>query len=877
MMTGFGGVSQLLSQPWIPRFGTRYQNINSPAKDASPEITSHAGTSSPFYEAGESTQRVSSTATANGRDWIKGVVVCVWTVGVVLALNVILTAVAAGIAYQKNGTYNFVYASLFEGKCSVAKNWATGIHLVINILSTIMLGASNYCMQCLASPSRADVDNAHRQRLWLSIGIPNIPDLLFYGKGRRRILGFILLTTSLPFHLIYNSAAYYSLGPSEYGVVLTTADSLNIPAPLHGVSDYSAACPSNSGFNVTLLHAAIEAGTLKKLTRQQCADTFAQDYIPGQRTVFLVTNSSIPEDQRFSYVDSGNNPTIYEVKGHSMFSWMCNGDYRCTKDAVVERLSNWTVSPRLWVAPHLDLTVPTPNGHRTSDSASYNASQLGLRDTDDTRHLGALLSQRPFEGELKLMLDNTSMWANDSWARDISIDGYGVTCGASSLDKQFQIDHCVSLPIDERCQLSFSPPICLIIICCSIIKLVCMLLAARDDREDVLLTVGDAISSFLTRPDPTTKGRGLLSKKMIQDENSGWHRNRNHEYDIPLLSVKEFIPQYLAKRQLWADAVGKMRWMSTLVTYAPHGLWLSDYTANVKDRCVILIGVGALLFVIGIRGFTEFYKATDMWSFGLGQVTAGTLVTSVIESKTGTSVFGMILLANTPQLVVSVAYFMYNALMTCMLLAAEYDHYATERKPLRVSWPRGIQRSTYYLSLPYRYSLPLLAASAILHWLVSQSLFFVEIIPFDAVGVRQDDSALVTCGYSPVATLFSMIVGILFVSAMLLLGRRRFRSRMPLAVHCSAAISAACHPITEGDHALQPVQWGEVPVDVVPVKRSSAGGGLEAESSEGLSDLYEQSEALGEDPQNDAAESNVFHCSFTSDKVSEPHPSRLYI
>jgi hypothetical protein len=121
----------------------------------------------------------------------------------VLTINIVLAIIAAGIAYSKNGEQDFSFAALYIGKCSVAKNWMTGLHLVINILSTVMLGASNYCMQCLVSPSRAQVDTAHSKRVWLRIGVPNIWGLLWSQRGKRQLLGWILLATSLPIHLMW--------------------------------------------------------------------------------------------------------------------------------------------------------------------------------------------------------------------------------------------------------------------------------------------------------------------------------------------------------------------------------------------------------------------------------------------------------------------------------------------------------------------------------------------------------------------------------------------------------------------------------------------------------------------------------------------------
>lgn len=49
------------------------------------------------------------------------------------------------------------------------------------------------------------------------------------------------------------------------------------------------------------------------------------------------------------------------------------------------------------------------------------------------------------------------------------------------------------------------------------------------------------------------------------------------------------------------------------------------------------------------------------------------------------------------------------------------------RKTLRVSDPEGIQRSSYFVSMPWRYGLPLIFSTASLHWLVSQSIFVYSV------------------------------------------------------------------------------------------------------------------------------------------------------
>ena len=265
---------------------------------------------------------------------------------------------------------------------------------------------------------------------------------------------------------------------------------------------------------------------------------------------------------------------------------------------------------------------------------------------------------------------------------------------------------------------------------------------------------------------------------------------------------------------------------------------------------------------------------------GFGSASSANLI-----SVDFSGVIPMVLLANTPQLIVSMAYFLYNSLLTSMLLAAEHNDYATHRKPLRVSWPKGQQRSTYYLSLPYKFSLPLIITSALLHWLISQSIFYVQVVPFHFSGKPAYSDQTSTCGYSPMAIIFAIIVGSLLLLAGPVLGMKRFTARMPMAANCSAAISAACHPPADDkDAALKAVMWGEI--STAPrSKRTST----ETDDSMVRLQRWERLPATDVDtgykpsPQI-RAESAGFdsnaddrpHCSFTSHEVIPPNAVRFY-
>ncbi len=116
------------------------------------------------------------------------------------------------------------------------------------------------------------------------------------------------------------------------------------------------------------------------------------------------------------------------------------------------------------------------------------------------------------------------------------------------------------------------------------------------------------------------------------------------------------------------------------------------------------------------------------------------------------------LLANTSQILVSYIYLTYNGLFISMLATAEWVHYSVRRGGLRVAWPRGQQRATSFLSLPYTYVVPIMIASILLHWLLSKNLFLVKITSyeFNDSGSSPSISAM---GYSPFAIVFAVLVG----------------------------------------------------------------------------------------------------------------------
>lgn len=186
--------------------------------------------------------------------------------------------------------------------------------------------------------------------------------------------------------------------------------------------------------------------------------------------------------------------------------------------------------------------------------------------------------------------------------------------------------------------------------------------------------------------------------------------------------------------------------------------------------------------------------------------------------------FFAVLFANMFQVVVSALYLLYNNLLTVMVVASKWNDFISERKFLRVSSPQGMQRSHYFLSLPYWYSVPLMTCSGVLHWLISQSVFVVQTVAYTPDFQRNRSQDASSIGYSSIGIILALAVGSILVLALLVIGfARRYKAKpprdggavppypMPLASTCSAAISANCHRHEEDvDCWLLPVRWGFV-------------------------------------------------------------------
>lgn len=255
-----------------------------------------------------------------------------------------------------------------------------------------------------------------------------------------------------------------------------------------------------------------------------------------------------------------------------------------------------------------------------------------------------------------------------------------------------------------------------------------------------------------------------------------------------------------------------------------------------------------LFFIIwGILNLSSPRDFETLWDLGFGAVTEVSLINNF--GNNDARVILSVLLANIPQFVFSGLYFQYNALLTGMLAAREWSDFGLKRKGLRVSSdPKGDQRSRYFLQLPYRWSITLLLASILIHWMLSQSIFVVAVDrstdPDTMLGSVSDTTLYSTCGYSPIAMIAVAMTSFAMVLAVVFTGFRRLPTAIPVVGSCSLAIAAACHHphgTPRPEEAFTPLKWGAI---------------------------YSHGEGPGEE---------IFgHCGFSSEYVEDPREGAEY-
>jgi hypothetical protein len=88
--------------------------------------------------------------------------------------------------------------------------------------------------------------------------------------------------------------------------------------------------------------------------------------------------------------------------------------------------------------------------------------------------------------------------------------------------ERHRVRSCLSEFTDQKCTLNFSVHLIIIVIVFNVIKIFAFLIGVSTLRNDPMLTVGDAVASFLREPDATAHSMCLVSQQEINKAGVNW-------------------------------------------------------------------------------------------------------------------------------------------------------------------------------------------------------------------------------------------------------------------------------------------------------------------------------------------------------------------
>lgn len=240
--------------------------------------------------------------------WRFGVTVSAWTAFTILLLNLILTIYAAARYHE---TLQDGIGTTHTGSCDRINTWATWLHVLINALSSILLSASNYTMQCLSAPTRKEIDRAHARGDYMDVGVASVRNLSRI-NWRRAALWSLLALSSIPIHLLYNSAIFKTLNANEYVAAVVNPDFLHGGEFYPNMTVHFPTQSLRTPFSPELGYVQqvfanntnyLNTTLVRNMTNAECIGNYSTSFVNDRNHVLLVTNdpgnSSLPNQTAF--------------------------------------------------------------------------------------------------------------------------------------------------------------------------------------------------------------------------------------------------------------------------------------------------------------------------------------------------------------------------------------------------------------------------------------------------------------------------------------------------------------------------------------------------------------------------------------------------
>ncbi|KAM0808647.1 hypothetical protein AB5N19_08990 [Seiridium cardinale] len=347
------------------------------------------------------------------------------------------------------------YTGTCDGGSAAQVNVA--LHLLLNVVSTAIFASSNFFMQVLNSPSRKEVDEIHSKGPWMGIGVSSVRNTFGVSKFKTSCW-ILLLVPSIPLHLLFNSIIFQTdQRSSDFQLTIASEGFVN------------AASFYPPGASLT------PSGSLA--TALWGADVDLLQY--NDSTSIAYRNIS-------AIAREGNSWRTRSVQDCYNEYYACEG-LRSHRSVIIvaEQTQEW-VRDELWNCTGY-ATYPKKSG---DDPWTIDFFNVALDYVNHTYH----------DHYSDLNYNNLT---------------YGLIPDGSSLT----VSYCLAEPVDQVCQVGLSTTLLLAGTLCVFVKtataIVVMLVLGRRGQAP-LVTLGDAVASFIERPDSATFGMCMVGQQDIR-------------------------------------------------------------------------------------------------------------------------------------------------------------------------------------------------------------------------------------------------------------------------------------------------------------------------------------------------------------------------
>lgn len=463
----------------------------------------------------------------------------------------------------------------FDGDCGKSSSLNIWLHLLLNACSTGVIASSNFFMQVLSSPTRREVDKAHRQEAALEIGVPSLSNL-FYLAWFKGVFWLLFFASTFPIHLFFNSAIF----ATEYkggGFHLTIASEAFIDGAQYlgpGALLWHAGAPAaDVGYSPYYGHLSSPLGGTGYGSVVNASEYFNQSSEVIKNIDFAAQSSrrwkrlEVPEClSRYVFcnthdtmrdvvwvVESHNSPGNFMIPSNHSLGW---------------RWADLLAEMDLTEAPFWDDHVPMQANNSLWFAANCSTSAFFKLETDTTKGCYQSCSSATGYGSNHFFSSPAESMPS-SYTFDFlpALGSYDeeelwkmhwpglIDQSAATLD----LKYCLAEEISTTCKVGLSNQILLAVLVCLIIKTaLCIVVLFTMPDKDPLVVPGDAVASFIRSPDKFTAGWCTLD------------RERESKIAITHLCAAgrtEPSQWHTAPSTRWASAITRPAWVRSYVLF----------------------------------------------------------------------------------------------------------------------------------------------------------------------------------------------------------------------------------------------------------------------------------------------------------------------